>query len=81
MAGLLTELTGRTVRRVVASDEDFTAVMTSRGVPEEAADMLVGMFRASRRGEFAVTDPTLEDLLDHPATPLRATLDALVTPR
>ena len=33
------------------------------------------MFRAARRGEFAVTDPTLERLLGRPATPVSAVLD------
>jgi NAD(P)H dehydrogenase (quinone) len=32
-------------------------------VPAERADMMLGMFRAARAGEFAAVDPTLERLL------------------
>jgi NAD(P)H dehydrogenase (quinone) len=35
-------------------------------VPESRADLLVGLFAASRNGEFAVVDPTLERLLGRP---------------
>ena len=76
VAGLLTDLTGRTIRRVVADDEEWLAGLLSRGVPARGAEITMGIFRAARRGEFAVTDPTLESLLGHPATPLRAVLEA-----
>jgi len=74
VAAILSELTGRPVSRVVADDEEFVAGMVGRGVPHGQADMLLGMFRASRRGEFATTDPTLETLLGRPATSLRSVL-------
>jgi len=37
--------------------------------------MLLGLFHASRRGEFAATGPALADLLGRPATPLRVVLE------
>ena len=40
--------------------------------------MLLGMFLASRRGEFAATDPTLEQLLGRPAQSLRSVLSEVV---
>jgi len=43
--------------------------------------MLLGMFRASRRGEFATTGPALQDLLGRTATPVRSILDGAATPR
>lgn len=73
VAGLLSEIAGRTITRVVAPDEDYLSSM-----PPERAEMFLGMFRAARRGEFDVTDPTLEKLIGRPATPLRATLEKLV---
>jgi hypothetical protein len=36
--------------------------------------MLLGMFLASRRGEFAATDPTLEQLLGRPVRSIRSVL-------
>ncbi|WIY00572.1 NAD(P)H-binding protein [Amycolatopsis mongoliensis] len=74
VAGLLGELTGRTIRRVVADDDEWVAGLTAHGVPAAQAAMLLGMFRAARRGEFATTGPDLEELLGRPATPLRSIL-------
>jgi NAD(P)H dehydrogenase (quinone) len=78
VARILTELAGRTVRRVVADDDEWTATLIGHGVPEDRAGMLLGMFRAARRGEFATTGPELEELLRRPATPLRALLQGTV---
>jgi NAD(P)H dehydrogenase (quinone) len=74
VAGILSQLTGRTIRRVVADDGDWAKDLTGRGVPDSQAEMLLGMFRASRRGEFATTDPTLELLLGRPAQSIRSVL-------
>ncbi|MGW3967671.1 NmrA family NAD(P)-binding protein [Amycolatopsis sp. NPDC005003] len=74
VAALLTELTGRSVRRVVVSDDAWAAGLAGHGVPAARAELLLGMFRAARRGEFATTGPDLEALLGRPATPLRAVL-------
>nr|WP_310969987.1 MULTISPECIES: NmrA family NAD(P)-binding protein [unclassified Amycolatopsis] len=74
VAALLTELTGRSVRRVVVSDDAWAAGLVGHGVPAERAELLLGMFRAARRGEFATAGPDLEALLDRPATPLRTVL-------
>ena len=48
----------------------------ANGVPEPAADLLVGLFAASRRGEFAAVDPTLERLLGRPPLTVRDVLKA-----
>lgn len=80
VAGILSELTGRPVRRVVTDDDEFVAGMVGHGVPQGQADMLLGMFRASRRGEFATTDPTLENLIGRPATSLRSVLEQVTEP-
>ncbi|AGZ43029.1 NmrA family NAD(P)-binding protein [Actinoplanes friuliensis] len=74
VAAILTDLTGRTIRRVVADDDEWTAGLVGHGVPAEQATMLLGMFHASRRGEFATTDPELVGLLGHPATSVRSLL-------
>jgi NAD(P)H dehydrogenase (quinone) len=66
IAEIVTKITGRTVRRVVVSDVDYRAGLVAHGLPEWQADLLVGMFVASRRGEFAPADPTLAHLLGRP---------------
>ena len=82
VAALASEITGRPIRRVVISDAAYRDGMIAHGVPEAAADMLVGLFAASRQGAFAPADPTLTRLLGHPPIPLRDVLrEALVPAR
>ncbi|NKY29870.1 NmrA family NAD(P)-binding protein [Nocardia gamkensis] len=79
IAAILTEQSGRTIRRVVAEDSEWAASLVAHGVPEERAAMLLGMFRAARRGEFATTTGHLESLLQHPAIPVSSILSAATT--
>ncbi|MEO3827432.1 NAD(P)H-binding protein [Actinomadura sp. B10D3] len=76
VAAIASEVTGRTIRRVVVPDEEYRAGLVGHGVPGDAADMLVGMFAASRNGEFAGVDPALAELLGRPPVPLRDVLKA-----
>ncbi|WP_063017813.1 NmrA family NAD(P)-binding protein [Nocardia niwae] len=78
IAALLTEKTGRTIRRIVVEDAEWADSLVAQGVPEDRAAMLVGMFRAARRGEFATTAGHLESLLQRPAVPARSVLKAAV---
>lgn len=81
VARVLGDLAGRTIRRVVADDSEWVSTLTGHGVPAERATMLLGMFRAARRGEFATTATELENLLQRPATPLRAVLEGVLDRR
>jgi uncharacterized protein YbjT (DUF2867 family) len=76
VAALASDVSGRPIKHVVVPDAEFRAGVVSRGVPEFAADMLVDMFAASRRGEFANVDPTLGRLLNRPLTSLQDVLKA-----
>ena len=78
VAALLSDLTGRSITRVVLDDAEWAAGLVARGVPAPTADFSLGIFRAARRGEFAATDPALEQLIGRPATPLRDVLAAVV---
>lgn len=80
VATTLSELTGRTIRRVVADDETWTAGLVGHGVPEPQARMLLGMFEASRRGEFATVGPTLTELLGRSTQPVRSVLAGVIVP-
>lgn len=81
VARILSDLLGRSIRRVVVADEDYVTGLTGHGVPEPAARLLLTLFHAARRGEFAVTDPTLGGLLGRPTTPLRALLERVAAAR
>jgi len=74
IAATLSELAGRTVRRVVIPDAVYRAGMVARGLPEARADMMVGLFLASRLGQFSRVDPTLARLLGRPPLAMRAAL-------
>jgi NAD(P)H dehydrogenase (quinone) len=81
VADILSDLTGRTITRFVVDDEEWKTDAIDRGLPAQAADFTLGMFRAARHGEFDVTDPTLEHLLDRPAISVRTILRDLVAPQ
>ncbi len=55
--------------------------MTGHGLPADRATMLLGMFKAARRGEFATTGSELQNLLQRPATPVRSILEAAANQR
>lgn len=74
IAAIATQLTGRPIRRVVVSDAGYRAGLLAHGLPEPQADMLVGLFAASRQGHFAPADPTLARLLGRPTVTLADTL-------
>jgi NAD(P)H dehydrogenase (quinone) len=77
VAARLTDLTGRPVTRVVVDDEEWAAAAVRGGMPAAAAEFTLGLYRAARAGEFAVTDPALEQLIGHPPTPVRAVLEGI----
>ncbi|MFD7920024.1 SDR family oxidoreductase [Streptomyces sp. NPDC059740] len=63
IARVATEVTGRPLSRTVAPDDRFREQLVDDGVPAETADRLLGIFAASRAGEFAAVDPTLAKLI------------------
>ncbi|WP_245633893.1 NAD(P)H-binding protein [Amycolatopsis jejuensis] len=63
LAAIASDVTGRKVSRTVISDEQFAGAGRENHLPEEQIAMGLGMFAASRAGEFSAIDPTLEKLL------------------
>ncbi len=76
LAAIASELTGRPITRVTVTDEQYRVGLVSHGVPGPQADFLVGLFAASRQGEFAAVDPTLKRLLNRPPMAMRDVLAA-----
>ena len=69
IAAVAAELTGRRITRVTFSDDEWKDRLVAQGIPEGHANFALGIFTASRRGEFAAVDPALEQLLGRkPAT-------------
>jgi uncharacterized protein YbjT (DUF2867 family) len=70
IAEIASQLVGRPIRHVVVSDSEYREGLLSAGLPVAAADMLVGLFAASRLGAFGPADPTLGELLGRPTIPI-----------
>ena len=63
MAAIASALLQRPIDRKMIGDDDLKAKMAAGGAPGPAVDTAVGLYAASRNGEFATVDPTLERLL------------------
>lgn len=81
IAGIIGDISGQRVTRVVIDDDEWKKKRVESGVPEWLAEFFLGMFRAARNGEFAVTDPALETIIGRPATPVRAVLEHILAER
>ena len=68
LAAVAAELTGRPITRTVVTDAQYRERLGP------AAELLLGMFAASRAGEFAAVDPTLGELLGRPPLTVRDVL-------
>jgi len=69
LAALAAEVLGRPIRRTVLTDAQYREAL-----PEHVAEMLLGLFAASRAGEFAAVDPTLGEMLGRPPLTVRDVL-------
>ena len=76
IAAIASEVAGRPITRVTVTDKEYKASLVAHGVPEMYADLFLGLFEASRRGEFAAVDSTLERLLGRPPITVREFLAA-----
>lgn len=74
LARIASELLEHPVHRSTITDEDLRAKMAARGAPARAADLVLGLYAASRANEFASVDPTLERLLGRGPISIRALL-------
>ncbi len=63
LAGIASELLGHPVERRTLADEDLRARLSAHGAPAPTAEMILGLYLASRNGEFEAVDPTLERML------------------
>lgn len=71
LAAIASAAAGRTITRVTVSDEAYLATMVFYGMPKDQAEFLLGIFVASRNGEFASVDPALAVALDRSPVAMR----------
>jgi NAD(P)H dehydrogenase (quinone) len=80
LAAIASQLTGREIKRVIMSDEEWLSAKVAQGVPAPMAQMLLGTYRAARHGDFAAVDPTLGQLLGRRPHTMRDVLTELLKP-
>ena len=78
VAAIASEVSGREIRHVTVTDDAWREARVAAGMPPFYAEMLLGTFRAARRGDFAAVDPTLDELLGRPPRGLRDVLAAFL---
>ena len=79
VAEMVSELIGKPVRHDKLSDEALRVKILARGAPEVATRMLLGLYAASRKGEFATIDPTLTQLLGRTTITMRELISEKVS--
>jgi NAD(P)H dehydrogenase (quinone) len=75
LAGIASELSGRTIQLQLMDEQDWLARQAAAGRPEHMTRFLLGFYQAADKGYFAGTDPLLGELLGR--TP-RSAREALV---
>lgn len=74
LAAIASEVMGRKIGHVTVSDDEWREGKIASGMPAMYADMLLGTFKAARRGDLAATDPALGELLGRPPRTMREVL-------
>lgn len=74
LVAIASEIWQRPVRRETIEDAACRVQMSARGVPQAAVDMTLALYAASRAGEFAAVDPTLQQLLGRRPSTMREVL-------
>jgi hypothetical protein len=63
VAVIASEVTGRTIERVLVDEDQWVADQVASGQPESVARFTLGMYQGARDGFFAGADPLLGTLL------------------
>ena len=70
LAGMLSEISGKTINYVSPSPDEYKEQMSKAGVPEPVIGLAIGLGLAMQQGVTGSGDPTLERLLGRkPASP------------
>ena len=80
LAAIAAELLDRPVQRKVIEDQELRALLAARGAPDSVATIALGLYTASRNGEFSAVDGTLAELLGRRPIDMRTLLAKKVQP-
>ena len=80
LAAIASELTGREIKHVPLTDAQWASEKRAQGVPEPFIAIMLGTYRAMRRGDFAATGPALAQLLGRTPHTMHDVLAGLLKP-
>jgi uncharacterized protein YbjT (DUF2867 family) len=66
VAAILSRVSGKTINYAPLSDDDMRSAMKGAGMPGDAIEGLLMLYRPVRRGQAAVVTPDLPKLIDRP---------------
>ncbi|AEI41923.1 SDR family oxidoreductase [Paenibacillus mucilaginosus] len=78
VAAMVSDIVGRPIYRKVVPDEAYREYLTAQGFPEARIAITMGLFRASRNGDFARTSNALAELIGRSPMKLRDFLKASI---
>ncbi|RUS46063.1 SDR family oxidoreductase [Cohnella sp. AR92] len=81
VAAMLSDIVGRPINRKVVTDDEYRTYLTAQGIPEGRIAITLGLFRASRKGDFAHTSNVLADLIGRPPKSIREVLKESISYR
>lgn len=76
---ILSELTGRNIKYICPSHEDFTNTLRSAGVPDDAIKGIIGWAEGIRQGYFESDYSDLETLIGRKPADLKTALSGIFT--
>ncbi len=71
VAAMLSDLVGRPIYPKVVPDEAYREYLITQGFSAPRIEITMGLFRASRNGDFAQATNALADLIGRPPMKLR----------
>jgi len=80
IAGIISEITGKSINYISPTQEAFRQELTKAGVPDHYIGLFAGFGEGIKQGEFDQTDPTLEKLLGRKPTSVREFLQKVYAP-
>ncbi len=80
IAAILGELSGKEIKYVSPSQQEYVKTLSEAGVPMEYVQVFAGFAEATRQGEFAHTTNTLERLIGRKPVSVREFLEQVFAP-
>lgn len=75
IASILSEIIGKDIKRIIITDESYADEMKNKGFPPEIVQLMVGLFKASRKDEFSQTGPLLKKIIEREPISMKQILE------